>query len=166
MSESTDKPVDGPAGGSGGGGTRQRVLDDIKRAMKAGDKPRLATLRLVSAAIKQREVDERIVLDEAATLMVLDKLLKQRRESIAQYGGAGRDDLVAQEQSEVLVIRDYLPAALPEAEIDAAIDRAVSASGAASARDMGRVMAALKPELQGKADMRDVSRRVRQCLAG
>jgi len=146
--------------------TRQRVLDDIKVAMKAGDKPRLATLRLMSAAIKQREVDERIVLDEPATISVLDKLLKQRRESIAQYAKAGRDDLVAQEQSEILIIQDFLPAALSDTEIDAAIAAAVSESGASSVRDMGRVMAILKPALQGKADMSVVSRRVKDRLAG
>jgi len=145
--------------------TRQRVLDDIKRAMKAGDKPRLATLRLISAAIKQREVDERIVLDEMATITVLDKLLKQRRESIAQYSKAGRDDLVEQEEREIVVIQEYLPAALSEAEIESAIEAAVSDSGASSVKDMGSVMAILKPALQGKADMSDVSRRVRGRLA-
>lgn len=146
--------------------TRSRVLDDIKSAMKAGDKPRLATLRLVSAAIKQREVDERIELDEPATIAVIDKLLKQRRESIAQYGAAGRDDLVAQEEFEVVIIKEYLPTALSDAEVGLAIDDALSSTGAATVKDMGQVMAILKPALQGKADMSDVSRRVRERLAG
>ena len=146
--------------------TRTRVLDDIKSAMKAGDKPRLATLRLVSAAIKQREVDERIELDEPATIAVIDKLLKQRRESIAQYGDAGRDDLVAQEEFEVVIIKEYLPAALSDAEVGLAIDDAMTSTGASTVKDMGQVMAILKPALQGKADMSDVSRRVRERLAG
>ena len=144
--------------------TRQRVLDDIKTAMKAGDKPRLATLRLISAAIKQREVDERVTLDEPATVAVLDKLMKQRRESIAQYGQAGRDDLVAQEQAEVRVIEDYLPAGLEQAEIDAIVERAVADTGASSVRDMGKVMGVLKPALQGRADMASVSKQVRERL--
>ena len=144
--------------------TRQRVLDDIKTAMKAGDKPRLATLRLVSAAIKQREVDERTTLDEPATVAVLDKLMKQRRESIAQYEKAGRDDLVAQERAEAEIIEDYLPAGLEQAEIDAIVERAVADTGATSVRDMGKVMNAVKPELQGRADMAAVSRQIRERL--
>ena len=144
--------------------TRQRVLDDIKTAMKAGDKSRLATLRLVSAAIKQKEVDERVTLDEAATVAVLDKLSKQRRESIAQYGEAGRDDLVAQEEAELAVIADYLPAALEQAEIDRIVERAVAETGAASVKDMGKVMGKVKPELQGRADMAAVSRQIRERL--
>ena len=144
--------------------TRQRILDDIKGAMKAGDKPRLATLRLLSAAIKQKEVDERVTLDESATLALLDKQMKQRRESIAQYDEAGRDDLAAQERAEMAFIEPYLPAALDQGEIDAAIERAVSETGAASVKDMGKVMAAVKPELQGRADMAAVSRSIRERL--
>ena len=144
--------------------TRQRVLDDIKTAMKARDKPRLDTLRLISAAIKQREVDERVTLDEAATVAVLDKLGKQRRESIAQYGKANRDDLVAQEEAELAIIGEYLPAPLDEAEIDRIVDAAVAETGAASVRDMGQVMGRVKPALQGRADMSDVSRRIRERL--
>lgn len=146
--------------------TRQRVLADIKIAMKAGDKSRLAVLRSMSAAIKQREVDERVELDETATVAVLDKMLKMRRESIAQYSAAGRDDLVAVEQAESEIIQEYLPAAMSDAEIGLAIDEALSSTGAASVKDMGRVMAILKPALQGKADMADVSRRVKERLAG
>jgi uncharacterized protein YqeY len=144
--------------------TRQRVLDDIKVAMKAGDKQRLGTLRLVSAAIKQREVDERVEVDEPAMIAMLDKLMKQRRESVTQYKAAGRDDLVAVEEAEMAIISDYLPAGLSDAEIDQAIDDAVSSSGAASVKDMGSVMAILKPALTGRADLSDVSRRVKARL--
>lgn len=144
--------------------TRQRVLDDIKTAMKAGDKPRLATLRLMSAAIKQKEIDERIELDETATMVILDKLMKQRRESIAQYSAAGRDDLVAQEQSEIDIIQTYLPVALSEAEIATIIDDAVNESGATSVKDMGKVMALVKPKMQGRADMSSVSKTIKERL--
>jgi len=144
--------------------TRQRVLDDIKTAMKAGDKSRLATLRLVSAAIKQKEVDERIELDEAATLVILDKLMKQRRESISQYSSAGRDDLVAQEQSEIEIIQDYLPTALTDEEIATIIDDAVNESGAASVKEMGKVMTLVKPKMQGRADMSIVSKTIKERL--
>jgi len=144
--------------------TRQRILDDIKTAMKAGDKPRLATLRLISAAIKQIEVDERIELDEPATIAVLDKMLKQRRESIAQYEKASRDDLIAVEQSEIELIQEYMPAALAEDEINSIIDDAVSSSGASSIKDMGKVMGIVKPALQGKADMSSVSQIIKQRL--
>jgi len=144
--------------------TRQRVLDDIKTAMKAGDKPRLATLRLVSAAIKQREVDERVTLDEEATLATLDKLVKQRRESIAQYAKANRDDLVAQEESEIVILADYLPTPFTQEEIDVIVERAVAETGAASVKDMGKVMGAVKPQLQGRADMSVVSRQIKDRL--
>ena len=146
--------------------TRQRVLDDIKTAMKAGDKPRLATLRLMSAAIKQKEVDERIELDESAVVAILDKLLKQRRESIAQYSKAGRDDLVAQEQSEADLIQTYLPAALSSDEIDDIIESAVVQTGASSIKDMGKIMGLIKPRLQGRADMSLVSKTIRDRLNG
>ncbi|MDB4222476.1 GatB/YqeY domain-containing protein [Granulosicoccus sp.] len=144
--------------------TRQRVLDDIKTAMKARDKPRLATLRLMSAAIKQKEVDERIELDEATTLAIFDKLLKQRRESISQYQTAGRDDLVAQEQAESEIIQTYMPAALDADEIAAVIDAAVTETGATSVKDMGKVMGLVKPQLQGRADMSSVSKTIRERL--
>ena len=144
--------------------TRQRILDDIKTAMKAGDKPTLATLRLASAAIKQREVDERIELEEADTVALLDKMLKQRRESIAQYSKAGRDDLAAQEQSEIDLLQTYLPAQLSEAEIDQIIDSAIADSGAASVKDMGKVMGLVKPKMQGRADMGSVSKTIKAKL--
>lgn len=144
--------------------TRQRVLNDIKAAMKAGDKPRLATLRLMSAAIKQKEVDDRIELDEPATLLILDKLMKQRRESIAQYSTAGRDDLVAQEQMEAGIIQEYLPAALSDEEISSIIESAINETGASSVKDMGKVMALVKPQLQGRADMSNVSKTIKTLL--
>lgn len=144
--------------------TRLRILDDIKTAMKAGDKPRLATLRLMSAAIKQIEVDERKELDDAETIAVLDKMLKQRRESIAQYEKANRDDLIAVEQSESDLIKEYMPAALSEAEIASVIDDAVAKSGASSIKDMGKVMGIVKPALAGKADMSAVSQIIKQRL--
>ena len=144
--------------------TRQRVLDDIKTAMKAGDKPRLATLRLMSAAIKQKEVDERIEPDEATVIALFDKLLKQRRESITHYSAAGRDDLVAQEQSEAELIQTYLPEALSEAEIKALIDGAIVETGAESIKDMGKVMAMVKPKMQGRADMSVVSKTIKDRL--
>lgn len=146
--------------------TRQRVLDDIKSAMKAGDKPRLATLRLISAAIKQREVDERIELDEPATVALLDKLLKQRRESISQYSAAGRTDLVAQEEAEAELIKTYLPAALDDSEIATIIEAAINETGANSVKDMGKVMALVKPQLQGRADMGSVSKTIKDRLNG
>ena len=146
--------------------TRQRVLDDIKTAMKAGDKTRLATLRLMSAAIKQKEVDERIELDEPTTIALLDKLLKQRRESISQYSSAGRDDLVAQEQAEAELIQTYMPAALRNDEVNEIIDAAVGETGAASVKDMGKVMALVKPRLQGRADMGNVSKTIKARLNG
>ena len=144
--------------------TRQRILDDIKTAMKAGDKTRLGTLRLVSAAIKQKEVDERQTIDESGMIGILTKLVKQRRESIAQYGKAGRDDLVAVEEAEIAVIDDYLPAGLEQSAIDAIVERAVNDTGAVSVKDMGAVMAAVKPALQGRADMAAVSRQIRTRL--
>jgi len=144
--------------------TRQRILDDIKVAMKAGDKPRLATLRLMSAAIKQIEVDQRIELDEPTTISVLDKMLKQRRESIAQYEKADRTDLIAVEQAELELIQEYMPAALSDDEIASIIDDAVASSGASSIKDMGKVMGIVKPALQGKADMSAVSQIIKQRL--
>ncbi|TCO82222.1 hypothetical protein EV699_1054 [Plasticicumulans lactativorans] len=145
---------------------KQRLQDDVKEAMRAKDKDRLGTLRLILAAIKQREVDERIELDDGQTLLVLDKMLKQRRESIAQFTSAGREDLAAKEQAEVGVIQGYMPAALSAEEIDALIERAVAASGAASVRDMGKVMAAIREQVQGRADMAQVSARIKARLGG
>ncbi len=144
--------------------TKDQILADIKAAMKAGDKSRLATLRLISAAIKQKEVDERIDVDEAQTMAILDKLMKQRRESIVQYEKAGRDDLVAVEQAESTIIQTYLPAALDQSEIDKIVGDAITTTGAASIKDMGKVMGLVKPALQGRADMAAVSKLIKERL--
>lgn len=137
----------------------------MKDALRAGDRRRLGVVRLILAALKQREIDERIQLDDAQVIAVLDRQLKQRRDSVAQYEAAGRKDLADQEHYEIGVIREYLPAALDPAEIEALIEEAVAATGAAGARDMGKVMAYLKPRLQGRADMGTVSARVKARLA-
>ena len=144
--------------------TKDQILADIKAAMKAGDKSRLATLRLSSAAIKQKEVDERIDVDEAQTMAILDKLMMQRRESIVQYEKAGRDDLVAVEQAESTIIQTYLPAALDQSEIDKIVGDAITTTGAASIKDMGKVMGIVKPALQGRADMAAVSKLIKERL--
>lgn len=143
---------------------KSRITDDMKAAMKGGDKPRLATIRLVQAAIKQREVDERIELDDEQVLAVLERMLKQRRDSLSQFEAAGREDLAAQERFEIGVLQDYMPAPLAEAEIDAAIAAAIAETGASSARDMGKVMAALKPKVAGRADMQALSGKVKAAL--
>jgi uncharacterized protein YqeY len=133
--------------------------------MKAKDKPRLGVLRLITAAIKQREVDERITLDDAQVLAVLEKMVKQRKDSIAQYEKAGRDELAQQEAFEIGIIQAYLPEHLSDAEIDALIADAISSSGAASMKDMGKVMGMLKPKLAGRADMGQVSQKIKQRLS-
>ena len=143
---------------------RQQILDDIKSAMKAGDKTRLGTLRLISAAIKQKEIDERVELTDEDTITILDKMLKQRRESIAQYETAGRDDLKAIEVQEMDIIQGYMPAALDSAEVDSLVQKTIADVGANSIKDMGRVMAQLKPALQGRADMGAVSASVKKLL--
>lgn len=142
------------------------VLAAIKQAMKSGEKSRLATLRLLSAAIKQREVDSRQELDDAAVIAILDKESKQRKESIAQYRQAGRDDLVAVEQAELEIIAEFLPQPLSDAEVESLIEQAVEAESAASIRDMGRVMNRLRPQLQGRADVGAASARVKARLGG
>ncbi|MEZ7911426.1 MAG: GatB/YqeY domain-containing protein [Propionivibrio sp.] len=144
---------------------KERINEDMKSAMRARETARLAAVRLLLAAIKQKEVDERIELDDAGVQTVIDKMLKQRRDSITQYAAAGRDDLVAAEKFEAEVLAAYMPAALSEAEIDAAVAAAIAATGAAAPGDMGKVMAVLKPELAGRADMSEVSKRVRARLA-
>jgi uncharacterized protein YqeY len=145
---------------------KARILDDMKAAMKAGDKSRLAVIRLISAALKQKEVDERITLSDADVIAVLDKMGKQRRESIEQYKAAGRADLAEQEGFELEVIQSYLPAPLSDAEIDALIAEAVAATGATSVREMGAVMGKLRPQIQGRADMTQVSARIKSALGG
>jgi uncharacterized protein YqeY len=143
---------------------KDRIQQDMKDAMRAKEKSRLATIRLILAAIKQREVDERIELDDTQVIAVLDKMTKQRRESISQFEQAGRDDLIAQENAELEIIRPYLPAALGEDELNALIDAALQATGASSIRDMGKVMGQLKPKIQGRADMGAVSALIKSRL--
>ena len=143
---------------------KERITEDMKSAMRAGEKERLATIRLALAAIKQREVDERIALDDAQVLAVLEKMIKQRREAIAQFASGGRADLVAKETAEIGVLQGYLPAQLTEAELEALIAEAIAATGAASMKDMGKVMAVVKPRAQGRADMGAVSARIKQRL--
>jgi len=145
---------------------KAHIQDAVKTAMKAGDKRRVGALRLVTAAIKQREVDERIELNDSQVLAVLDKMVKQRRESIAHYEKAARDDLVEQESYEIALIQEYLPQALSQAEIGAAVAEAIAATDAVSVRDMGKVMGLLKPRLQGRADIGAVSALVKQRLGG
>lgn len=143
---------------------KERIKDDMKTAMKSGEKTRLGVIRLILAAIKQVEVDERIELDDARVLTVLDKMQKQRRESIRQYRDAGREDLAVIEEGEILVIQDFLPQALTESEIDEMIAKAVSETGATSIKEMGGVMAILRPQMQGRADMALVSARIKAQL--
>ncbi len=145
---------------------KQRIQSDMKAALKEGDKRRLAVVRLILAAVQQKEIDERAALDDAGVLAVLDRMVKQRRDSIAQYEQAGREDLAAQERYEMEVCRSYMPEPLTEAAIDALIDSAIAETGAASMRDMGRLMGWLKPRLQGRADMGAVGARVRGRLGG
>ena len=144
---------------------KTQLTDDMKAAMKGGDKARLGVIRLVNAAIKQKEVDERIELDDAQVLAVLEKMVKQRRDSISQYDAAGRQDLADIERAELAVIETYLPAKLDAAAIQAAIEAAVAETGAASPSDMGKLMAVLKPRLAGQADMGEVSKLVKLRLA-
>jgi uncharacterized protein YqeY len=145
---------------------KQQLVDDMKAAMKSGDKVRLGVIRLINAAIKQREVDERIELDDPAVLGVLEKMVKQRRDSISQYDAAGRLDLSRIERDEMAIIEHYLPAKMGEAEVVDAIDLAMAESGATTPADMGKLMAVLKPRLAGRADMGDVSKLVKARLSG
>ena len=144
---------------------KDQIQDAMKTAMKGGDKERLAVIRLMLSAIKQVEVDERIELDDTRVLGILDKMVKQRRESISQFQSGGREDLVTREQAEIDVISDYLPQALGEAEIDSIINQAISETGAASMKDMGKVMAIVKPQITGRADMGAVSGKIKSLLS-
>lgn len=146
--------------------TKQRLQEDVKSAMKSGDKVRLGTLRLVMAAIKQREVDERIELDEEQVILVLDKMIKQRRESITQYEAAQRADLAAIEEGELAVIRDYLPKPMESEEIEALLQTTILETGASGMAGMGRVMNVIRPQLVGRADMAQVSARLKSLLQG
>src|SRR5258705_8078716 len=144
---------------------KDRITEDMKTAMRAGEKERLATIRLILSAIKQREVDERITLDDTQVLAALEKMIKQRKESITQFESGGRADLVAKEKAELAVLQAYLPEQMSDAEIDALIAEAVAASGATSIKDMGKVMGLVKAKAQGKADMGAVSARIKQKLS-
>lgn len=145
---------------------KQRLTDDMKTAMKAGEKDRLAAIRLINAAIKQKEVDERVEMDDARVIAVLEKMVKQRKDSIEQYDKAGRDDLAAIERAELAIIGQYLPEKMGEAEIRAAIEAAIAETGASGPADMGKLMGVLKPRLAGQADMGEVSKLIKQRLAG
>lgn len=144
---------------------KAQIIDDMKAAMKGGEKARLGVIRLITAAIKQREVDERIELDDEQVLIVLDKMVKQRRDSIKQYTDAGREDLAAIEEAEVEIIQAYLPAALSENEIASIVEAAIAQTGASSMADMGKVMGIVKPQVQGRGDMGAVSGIVKQKLS-
>jgi uncharacterized protein YqeY len=143
---------------------KERITEDMKTAMRAGDKERLGTVRMLLAAIKQREVDERISLDDGQVLAVIEKMIKQRREAISQFASGGRSDLVAKETAEIGVLQAYLPTQLTAAEIDALITEAIAATGAASIKDMGKVMGFVKPKAQGRTDMGALSARIKQKL--
>jgi uncharacterized protein len=145
---------------------KDRVTEDMKAAMRAKDSERLGTIRMITAAIKQREVDERITLDDTQVLSVIEKMIKQRRDSIAQYEKGGRQDLADIEKFEITVLQAYMPASLSDTEIEAEIAAALHASGAKTMADMGKVMAVLKPKLAGRADIGKVSARVKSKLAG
>ncbi|HTI97197.1 MAG TPA: GatB/YqeY domain-containing protein [Rudaea sp.] len=144
---------------------KAKLTDDMKAAMKGGDKERLGTIRLINAAIKQREVDERIVLDDAQVLAVLEKMLKQRRDSITQFEAANRNDLADKEKAEVAVIQAYMPAQMTPAEVDAAIAAAIAESGATGPKDMGKVMGLVKPKVAGRTDMGKLSELVKAKLS-
>ena len=147
------------------GAFKERLLEDVKTAMRAGEKPKLAALRLISAAVKQYEVDHRVSLEDGAALELLTKMAKQRRESISQFQSAGRDDLVSQEEFELALILDYLPQALSAEEVEQLVTDAIASTGAAGVRDMGKVMAVLSAKMKGRADMAAVSALVKGKLA-
>ncbi|HKL54203.1 MAG TPA: GatB/YqeY domain-containing protein [Wenzhouxiangellaceae bacterium] len=143
---------------------KQQINDQVKQAMKGGEKARLKVLRMLTAAIKQKEIDERIELDDAEVLAVIDKQIKQRRESIEQYSAGGRPELAEAEQAEIDILSDFLPEQLTDEELEAMIVAAIAATGAESMADMGKVMGQLKPKVQGRADMKQVSAAVRAKL--
>ncbi|HXV40503.1 MAG TPA: GatB/YqeY domain-containing protein [Steroidobacteraceae bacterium] len=145
---------------------KDRITGDMKAAMKAGEKDRLSCIRMLQAGIKQREVDERIQLDDAQVLAVIDKMIKQRRESVVQFEAGKRADLVAKESAEIALLTGYLPAQLSDAELAAMIQEAIGATSAASMKDMGKVMGWLKPRVQGRADIGALSARIKAALGG
>jgi hypothetical protein len=145
---------------------KERITDDMKAAMRSGEKERLGVIRMITAAIKQREVDERIVLDDTQVLSVLEKMIKQRKESIAQFQAGNRQDLVDKEAAEIALVQTYMPSPMTEAEIDALIGEAIAASGASSIKDMGKVMGIIKAKAQGRADMAAVGAKIKAKLGG
>jgi uncharacterized protein len=145
---------------------KERITDDMKAAMRSGEKERLGVIRMVTAAIKQREVDERITLDDAQVLSVLEKMIKQRKESLVQFQAGNRPDLVDKESSEITLLQGYLPSQLSDAEIDALIGDAIASTGAASIKDMGKVMGIIKGKAQGRADLGKVGAKIKAKLGG
>jgi uncharacterized protein YqeY len=145
---------------------KERITDDMKAAMRSGEKERLGIIRMITSAIKQREVDERISLDDAQVMSVLEKMIKQRKESVAQFEAGKRQDLADKETAEITLLQTYLPARLSETELDALIGEAVATSGAASIKDMGKVMAIIKSKAQGRADMAAVGAKIKIKLGG
>ena len=145
---------------------KARITEDMKAAMRSGEKERLGVIRMLTAAIKQREVDERIELDDTQVVGVLEKMIKQRKESVAQFQAGNRADLVDRESAEIRLLQAYLPQALDAAEVDALIADAIASSGATSIKDMGKVMAQLKPKLAGRADMAAVGAKIKARLGG
>jgi uncharacterized protein YqeY len=145
---------------------KDRITEDMKTAMRAGEKERLGTIRLILSAVKQREVDERITLDDSQVLAAIEKMIKQRKEAITQFEAGGRADLVAKETAEIGILQGYLPAQMSDAEIDALIAETIASTGATSIKDMGKVMGAVKAKAQGRADMGAVSARIKQKLSG
>jgi uncharacterized protein YqeY len=145
---------------------KARITEDMKAAMRAGERDRLSCIRMLQAGIKQREVDERIELGDAEVLAVIDKMIKQRKESVAQFQAGNRADLVAKESAEIALLTSYLPAQLGAAELDALVREAIAQAGAASMKDMGKVMGVLKPKVQGRADMGALSARIKSALGG
>jgi uncharacterized protein len=145
---------------------KARIQDDMKAAMRAGEKERLGTIRMILAGIKQREVDERIQLDDAQVISVLEKMIKSRKESLVHFQSGGRQDLIDKETAEINLIQSYLPAQLSDAEIDALIAEAIAATGASSVKDMGKAMGLIKSKAQGKADMAVVGAKLKAKLSG
>ena len=145
---------------------KARITEDMKTAMRSGEKDRLSCIRMLQAGIQQREVDERITLDDAQVLAVIDKMIKQRRESVTQFEAGKRADLVAKESAEIAWLTQYLPAQLGDAELEALIREAIAATGAASMKEMGKVMGVLKPKVQGRTDMGALSARIKTALGG
>ena len=145
---------------------KERITDDMKAAMRSGEKERLGVIRMITAAIKQREVDERITLDDAQVLSVLEKMIKQRKESVEQFKAGNRSDLADKEAAEIILLQGYMPAQLSAAELDALINDAIAAAGAASIKDMGKVMGLIKTKAQGRADMGAVGAKIKAKLGG